>query len=82
MYVHNAETADPVNWYIISGQGDCGEGDCGEGDCGEGEWIPMIICMPHKMTIFCFFRSRKKCPLHLQYILVQLNRDSMNNINI
>ena len=39
-----------LNWYIISGEGDCGEGDCGEGDCGEGdcgegdcgegEWIP------------------------------------------
>ena len=44
------ETANPVNWYLISGEGDCGEGDCGEGDCGEGdcgegecgegEWIP------------------------------------------
>ena len=56
MYVHNAETANPVNWYLISGEGecgegdcgegdcgegDCGEGDCGEGDCGEGEWIPL-----------------------------------------
>ena len=34
-HVHNAETANPVNWYLISG-----EGDCGEGECGEGEWIP------------------------------------------
>ena len=47
-HVHNAETANQVNWfavYLISGEGDCGEGDCGEGDCGEGdcgegEWIP------------------------------------------
>ena len=44
-HVHNAETANPVDWYLISGEGDCGEGDCGEGDCGEGdcgegEWIP------------------------------------------
>ena len=36
-HVHNAETANPVNWYLISG-----EGDCGEGDCGEGEWIPKL----------------------------------------
>ena len=36
-HVHNAETANPVNWYLISGEGDCGEGDCGEGDCGEGD---------------------------------------------
>ena len=40
-----AETANPVNWYLISGEGDCWEGDCGvvdcgEADCGEGEWIP------------------------------------------
>ena len=50
-HVHNAETVNPVNWYLISGEGDCGEGDCGEGDCGEGdcgevdcgegEWIPL-----------------------------------------
>ena len=39
-HVQNAETANPVNWYLISGEGDCGDGDCGEGDCGEGEWIP------------------------------------------
>ena len=44
-HVHNAETANSVDWYLISGEGDCGEGDCGEGDCGEGdcgegEWIP------------------------------------------
>ena len=37
-HVHNAETANSVDWYLISGEGDCGEGDCGEGDCGEGEW--------------------------------------------
>ena len=37
-HVHNAETANPVDWYLISG-----EGDCGEGDCGEGEWIPPQI---------------------------------------
>ena len=42
-HVLNAETANPVNWYIISGEGDCGEGDCGEGDYGEGEWIPRKI---------------------------------------
>ena len=47
-HVHNAETANPVNWYLISGEGDCGEGDCGEGDCGEGdcgegEWIPSTL---------------------------------------
>ena len=36
-HVHNAETANPVDWYLISGEGDCGEGDCGEGDCGEGD---------------------------------------------
>ena len=51
--MHNAETANQVNWYLISGEGDCGEGDCGEGDCGEGdcgegdcgegEWIPAEI---------------------------------------
>ena len=34
-HVHNAETANPVDWYLISG-----EADCGEADCGEGEWIP------------------------------------------
>ena len=34
---HCAEAANPVNWYLISGEGDCGEDDCGEDDCGEGE---------------------------------------------
>ena len=36
-HLHNVEKANPVNWYLISGEGDCGEGDCGEGDCGEGD---------------------------------------------
>ena len=45
--VHNAETANPVNWYLISGEGDCGEGDCVEGDCGEGEWIPIKSLKTH-----------------------------------
>ena len=31
-HVHNAETANPVNWYLISGEGDCGEADCGDGE--------------------------------------------------
>ena len=44
---------NPVDWYLISGEGDCGEGDCGEGDCGEGdcgegEWIPHFT--PHIYT--------------------------------
>ena len=29
-----------LNWYLISG-----EGDCGEGDCGEGEWITLPVCL-------------------------------------
>ena len=51
-HVHNAETANPVNWYLISGEGDCGEGDCGEGDCGEGEWIPLNLahCWSYSVT--------------------------------
>ena len=47
MYLHNAETATRVNWYLISG-----EGDCGEADCGEGEWIPTKIS-----AIYCYFSS-------------------------
>ena len=44
--MHNAETANPVNWHLISVEGDCGEADCGEvncgeADCGEAEWIPL-----------------------------------------
>ena len=35
--LHSAETANPVNWYLISGEVDCGEGDCGEVDCGEDD---------------------------------------------
>ena len=26
-----------LEWYLISGEGDCGEGDCGEGDCWEAD---------------------------------------------
>ena len=39
-FTMHTETANPVNWYLISAEADCGEGDCGEADCGESEWIP------------------------------------------
>ena len=35
--LHHLPYTNPVNWYLISGEGDCGEDDCGEDDCGEGE---------------------------------------------
>ena len=75
-HVLNAETANPVNWYLISGEGDCGEGDCGEvdcgeADCGEGEWIPDKSCHLNLGTQIHYSSSLSRDPL--DYVRLVIN---------